>query len=327
MFKELSIENIVSTRKKLGNRIITTPAIQWQGPELKALIGDDVEVFVKLELFQQTGTFKPRGAMNVMMNLSQEQLDKGITAVSAGNHAIAASYCAKQMGTTAKIFMPKVAKPFRVKRAQEYGAEIIFCDTQQEMFERAQLMQKEEGRTFVHPFDGPYTVQGTATAGLEFTEQVPELDVMILPIGGGGLCAGFAAALKQVWPNITVIGVEPEGANTMSLSFAAGKAIRKNDVKSIADSLAPPMAEEYTYSVCKAFVDEIVTVSDEQIIEAMKTIFYDLKLAVEPAGASTTAALCGPLKGRFKNQRIGVITCGSNIDIENFYELTGAKKS
>ena len=321
MNEELSLEAITKTRERLGDRVITTPALKWEGTELTASIGEDTEVFVKLEVFQRTGTFKPRGAMNVMMHLSDEQLARGITAVSAGNHAIAAAYCAHQMGTSAKLFMPKVAKPLRIKRAQQYGPDITFCDTQSEMFVLAEKAQIDEGRTFVHPFEGPLTVQGTATAGLEFSQQVPRLDAMILPIGGGGLCAGFAAALKQVWPDITIYGVEPEGSNTMSLSFAAGSPVRKEDVKSIADSLSPPMAEPYTFSICQQYVDEIVQVSDQALREAMRTIFYDLKLAVEPAAAATTAALCGPLKERLAGQRVGVITCGANIDIADFCAL------
>ena len=323
MRTELTLASIAATREQLGDRIITTPALQWQGTELGKAIGQDIDVFVKLELFQRTGTFKARGAMNVMMHLSEDQLAKGITAVSAGNHAIAAAYCARQLGTSAKIFMPKSAKPLRVARAQAYGPEIIFCETQSEMFDRAEQAEVDEGRTFVHPFEGPLTVQGTATAGLEFTQQVPQLDVMILPIGGGGLCAGFASALKQVWPGITVYGVEPEGADTMSLSFAAGVPVIKESVNTIADSLAPPKAEPYTYSVCREVVDEIVLVSDQQLQQAMRTLFFDLKLAVEPAGAATTAALCGPLGARLAGKRVGVITCGSNIDIPDFCRLVG----
>jgi len=321
MFEELEIDKIRAVRETLGDQIMTTPAIAWHGSELEKMIGKDSDVFAKLELFQRTGTFKPRGALNVMLNLNEQQLANGITAVSAGNHAIAAAYCAKVVGTSAKIFMPKVAKPFRVKKAQEYGAEIIFCDTQPEMFERAEQVQKDEGRTFVHPFEGPLTVQGTATAGLEFSQQVPQLDAMILPIGGGGLCAGFSAALKQIWPEIKVYAVEPEGANTMTLSFAKGEPVFKEDVKTIADSLAPPKAEPYTFSACRHFVDELVTVSDQQLVEAMKIIFYDLKLAVEPAGAAATAALCGPLEGQFSGQKVGVIACGANIDIADFTQI------
>ena len=324
MNSELSLEAIKATRQRLADRVITTPALKWQGDELSKAIGDNTDVYVKLELFQRTGTFKARGAMNVIMQLSEQELSRGITAVSAGNHAIAAAYCAQQVGTHAKIFMPKTAKPLRIARAQAYGPEIILCDTQSEMFERAEKAQREEGRTFVHPFEGPLTVQGTATAGLEFTEQVPELDAMILPIGGGGLCAGFASTLKQVWPDIVIYGVEPEGANTMSMSFAQGSPVVKESVKTIADSLAPPKAEPYTFSVCRELVEEIVLVTDEQLKEAMRTLFYDLKLAVEPAGAATTAALCGPLKDRLAGKKVGVITCGANIDIADFCQLTAS---
>ena len=323
MHDELTLEAIGAARHRLGDRIVETPSLQWHGTELQGLIGEDTEVFVKLELFQRTGTFKPRGALNVMLQLSQEQLGRGITAVSAGNHAIAAAYCAHQLGASAKIFMPKWAKPLRIARARAYGPEIIFCETQSEMFELAEKAQREEGRTFVHPFEGPLTVQGTATAGLEFTRQVPPLDVMILPIGGGGLCAGFASALKQVWPDIAIYGVEPDGANTMSLSFAAGAPVVKEAVQTIADSLAPPRAEPYTFSICRKVVDEIVLVSDRQLQEAMRTVFYDLKLAVEPAGAATTAALCGPLRERVRGMRVGVITCGANIDIPDFCRQAG----
>lgn len=323
MRDELKLEAIIATRQRLGDRIVETPSLRWQGTELQRVIGDDTEVYVKLELFQRTGTFKPRGAMNVMLQLSREQLERGITAVSAGNHAIAAAYCAHQLGTSAKIFMPKVAKPLRIARARAYGPELIFCETQSEMFELAEKAREEEGRTFVHPFEGPLTVQGTATAGLEFTRQVPPLDVMILPIGGGGLCAGFASALKQAWPEITIYGVEPEGANTMSLSFARGAPVVKESVQTIADSLAPPRAEPYTFSICREMVDKIVLVSDQQLREAMRTIFYDLKLAVEPAGAATTAALCGPLRESTRGARVGVITCGANIAIPDFCQLAG----
>ncbi|MAJ24554.1 MAG: serine/threonine dehydratase [Rickettsiales bacterium] len=322
MLKELTLSAITNARERLGERVVTTPSLQWQGAELSKYLGSDTAVFVKLELFQRTGTFKARGAMNAMLQLTDKQLKRGVTAVSAGNHAIAAAYCAHELGTNAKIFMPKTAKPLRIARAMAYNPDIVFCDTQSEMFDLAERAKTEEGRTFVHPFEGPMTVQGTATAGLEFAQQVPELHAMILPIGGGGLCAGFSAALKQVWPNVAIFGVEPEGANTMSLSFANGAPIRKEDVSTIADSLAPPLALPYTYSICRDLLEDIVLVSDEALRQAMRTLFYDLKLAVEPAGAATAAALFGPLKDRLAGKRVGVITCGANIDLADFCELT-----
>jgi threonine dehydratase len=165
------------------------------------------------------------------------------------------------------------------------------------------------------------TLQGTGTAGLEFSKQVPKLDAMVLPIGGGGLCGGFAAALKQIWPEIQIYGVEPEGANSMYRSFEKGQAVTLEHIDTIADSLAPPKAEPYTFSVCQRFVDEIVLVSDDQLKEAMRLLFFGMKLAVEPAGAASTAGLMGPLKEKIRNQKVGIIACGTNIDIDDFHHI------
>lgn len=318
-----TLEDIRSARERLKNYIIETPSVHWQGIELDKAVGNRTEVFIKLELFQRTGSFKPRGALNVMLHLSKQQLAKGITAVSAGNHAIAAAYAAATLGTHAKVFMFKGANPRRVELSKKYGAEVIIKENAIEAFAAARQLQNDEGRTFIHPFEGPFTSAGTGTAGLEFTEQVPPLDAMILPIGGGGLCSGFAAALKQIWPNVKVYGVEPEGACAMSQSFNAGKAITIESICTIADSLAPPMAEPYSYSVCRRFVDDIVLVSDDQIRAAMQLMFHGLKLAVEPAGAASTAALCGPLRERLSGQRVGLIACGANIGLADFCTITG----
>ena len=278
-------------------------------------------MFIKLELLQVTGTFKPRGALNVILNLGQEQRNRGVTAVSAGNHAIATAYAAKAVGTSAKVVMTQNANPLRMQLARELGAEIILADNPLDAFDRVKIIEQEEGRTFIHPFEGPLTLQGTGTAGLEFAHQVPPLDAMILPIGGGGLCGGFGAALKQIWPDIKIYGVEPEGANSMYLSFQQGKPVTLDQIDTIADSLAPPKAEPYTFSVCRRFVDDIVLVSNDQLKAAMRHLFYGLKLAVEPAGAAATAGLLGPLKEKIKGQRVGIIACGTNIDIEDFYRL------
>jgi len=316
-----TLEQIKETRERLGTLIIETPAHQWRDSRLSELIGADTEVFVKLELLQVTGTFKPRGALNVILNLGQEQRNRGVTAVSAGNHAIATAYAAKAVGTSAKVVMTQNANPLRMQLARELGAEIILADNPLDAFDRVKIIEQEEGRTFIHPFEGPLTLQGTGTAGLEFAHQVPPLDAMILPIGGGGLCGGFGAALKQIWPDIKIYGVEPEGANSMYLSFQQGKPVTLDQIDTIADSLAPPKAEPYTFSVCRRFVDDIVLVSNDQLKAAMRHLFYGLKLAVEPAGAAATAGLLGPLKEKIKGQRVGIIACGTNIDIEDFYRL------
>ncbi len=316
-----TLKQIKETRERLGSLIIETPAHPWRDPRLSERIGDNTEIFIKLELLQVTGTFKPRGALNVMLNLGQKQLDRGVTAVSAGNHAIATAYAAKVLGTTAKVVMPKNANPLRMRLSRELGAEIVLEDNPLDAFARVKQIEQEEGRAFIHPFEGPLTLQGTGTAGLEFTRQVPELDAMILPIGGGGLCAGFSAALKQVWPGIKIYGVEPEGANSMYLSFQQGNPVTLDHIDTIADSLAPPKAEPYTFSVCRRFVDEIVLVNDDQLKAAMRDLFHGLKLAVEPAGAAATAGLLGPLKEKIKGKKVGIIACGTNIDLEDFYSI------
>ena len=217
--------------------------------------------------------------------------------------------------------MPKNANRLRMQMARDLGAEIDFADNPHKAFARVQQIEREEGRAFIHPFEGPLTLQGTGTAGLEFSKQVPKLDAMVLPIGGGGLCGGFAAALKQIWPEIQIYGVEPEGANSMYRSFEKGQAVTLEHIDTIADSLAPPKAEPYTFSVCQRFVDEIVLVSDDQLKEAMRLLFFGMKLAVEPAGAASTAGLMGPLKEKIRNQKVGIIACGTNIDIDDFHHI------
>ena len=316
-----TLEQIQRAKEKLGSLIIETPSHPWNDTWLTNGIGRATEIFVKLELLQVTGTFKPRGALNVMLNLDKNQLKRGVTTVSAGNHAIATAYASKALGTTSKVVMPKNANSLRMQMAKDLGAEIDLADNPHNAFARVQQIEREEGRTFIHPFEGPLTLQGTGTAGLEFSKQVPKLDAMVLPIGGGGLCGGFATALKQIWPEIKIYGVEPEGANSMYRSFEKGKAVTLEHIDTIADSLAPPKAEPYTFSICRRFVDEIVLVSDNQLREAMRRLFFGMKLAVEPAGAASIAGLMGPLKEKIRNKRVGIIVCGANIDIDDFHQI------
>ncbi len=322
--QELSLDNIERTWDRIKDYVSVTPAVRWQDGELLREFSSETEIYAKLEIFQKTGTFKVRGAMNSMLDLDEESLGRGITAVSAGNHAIASAYCASQLGTSSHIFMPATAKPLRIQRAKDYGATITLCETQSEMFERAEMSQEKDGRTFIHPYEGPLTVQGSATAGKEFAAQVPQLDAMILPVGGGGLAAGFGAALKQIWPDILIYGVEPEGANTMSLSFDAGTTVSLENVHSVADSLAPPKTEPYTLDVCRNVIEEIILVEDSLLIDAMRLIFHDLRLAVEPAAAATAAALRGPLREKLSGARVGTICCGTNLGLEDFWSLVGS---
>jgi len=319
----LSLSEIRETREKLGTHIDTTPVQRWHSPVVEDRFGAGTEIFMKLELFQRTGTFKPRGALSNMLNLDSSALEKGICTVSAGNHAIAAAFAAHELGSSAKVVMIKTANSFRIERCRHYGAEIEMAENAHIAFERVAQIEQEESRTLVHPFEGHHTALGSATLGLEFCEQVADLDAVIVPIGGGGLCAGVSSAVKLMQPRCQVFGVEPEGADTMHRSFAAGSPQAIDKVNTIADSLGAPYAAPYTFELCRANVDELVMIDDDAMRRAMVLLFHELKLAVEPAGAAATAALWGPLRERLQGKRIGVIVCGTNIDSQSFTEMIG----
>jgi threonine dehydratase len=308
----LTIAQIKDARRLLADRVVTTPVVELASG-----------VTLKLELFQRTGSFKARGALLNMLHLKEDALRRGVTAISAGNHAVAVAYAAKTLGTRAKVVMLQTANPFRVQAARNYGAEVEFAENGQRGFERVKEIE-EEGFAFIHPFDGTLTVTGTATVGLELTEQVAPLDAVIVPIGGGGLCAGVASAIKLCWPDCNVFGVEPEGADSMRRSFAAGKAMGIERVNTIADSLGAPYATQMTFEMCREHLDDLVTVNDDQLREAMRTMFHECKLAVEPAGSAAMAALASPLCERLRGKRVGLIVCGSNIDLETYGGLVGA---
>ena len=316
-----TVLTIEKTLSHLQSSLVKTPVWEWHGIEKKLLIGKESRIFLKLELLQHTGSFKPRGVLCVMEQLTSEELDRGVTCVSAGNHALALAYAAKQLDTSAHVVMPRTVSQIRLEKCKQLGATISLVDNIHIAFETVRQIEKDEQRFFVHPFEGLYTSLGTATLGLEFLEQVPNLDVIFVPIGGGGLCAGISLAAKQINPKCKVIGVEPEGANTMQLSFQTGKPEKIDFVDTIADSLGSPCAMPYSFSVCRKFVDEIITISDDQMSQAMKVLFDSAKIAVEPAGAAATAALIKKAQTGFIGNNIGVIVCGANIDTSRFCNL------
>ena len=321
MSEDPTLANIRAARERLGDRVLVTPVRRWEDETVARAVGADARVWLKEELFQRTGSFKPRGALTVMLDLTPEALARGVATVSAGNHAMATAYAARVLGTSAKVVMPRTANPFRVNKSREFGAEVILVDDVHQAFARVQEIVEAEGRTFVHPFEGPLTARGTATLGLELLDQVEDLDAVIVPIGGGGLCAGVAAAVKLARPQCLVFGVEPTGADSMHRSFAAGSPQRLESIDTIADSLAPPMSLPYSFALCRANLDQLVKVSDRQIRDAMGVLFREMKLAVEPGGAAATAALLGPLAAELRGKRVVVIVCGSNIDLATFNAL------
>lgn len=312
-----TVEELRRLQDRLGEWIELTPVVRCRALEKR--LGAQMEIYAKMEFLQQTGTFKPRGALATMLSLDKEQLEAGVIAVSAGNHAIATAFAAQAVGTTAKVVMIRTASPIRMDACRHYGAEIILADNVHAAFSLVEEIREKEGRYFVHPFEGPHVALGTGTVGLEICDQVGDFDVIVIPIGGGGLCGGISAAVKQLNPACTVIGVEPEGADSMHKSFASGKPEAIEVVDTIADSLGAPFTKQHCFELCQQNVDELVKVSDEQIKEAMGILFRDMKIAVEPACAASTAALCGPLEGRFAGKKVVLMYCGSNIDW-NTYE-------
>ena len=270
-------------------------------------------------------TFKARGALANVLALTPEQRTRGITAVSAGNHAIATAFAAQTLGVDAKVVMIRRANVLRVQRCRAYGAEVVFADDVHGAFDLVEQIRRDEGRTFVHPFEGEQTMLGTAGVGREFALDAGTLDAVVVPIGGGGLCAGVAAAFKLTQPDCKVYGVEPFGADSMWRSFEAGAPVALDRVDTIADSLGAPMAMPLSFAACRQYVDDIVRVSDAELRDAMRRLHAKLGFAVEPACAASTAAVSGPLAGELRDARVGVLFCGSNMDLATYASLVATE--
>jgi threonine dehydratase len=306
---------------RLAGQVLQTPVWRWQTGVVARELDPRTEVWLKLELFQHTGSFKLRGALNAVQALDEAQRARGLVTASAGNHAVAVACAARAVGAHAKLAMPRFASPVRLEACRAYGAELLLTDTLADAFALAQRVAAEEGRSMVHPFDGPRTAEGTGTVGLELMRQVRGLDAVVVPVGGGGLAGGIAAVVKQINPRCQVFGVEPFGADAMYRSLQLGKPVTLPGVDTVADSLSAPYALDYSFGVCRRFLDAVVRVDDVALREGMRHLFRDMKLVAEPAAAAATAALLGPLRERLDGKRIALIVCGSNIDAARFGEL------
>ncbi len=310
------IEQIRAMRDALHADIYRTPVLRCAGIEDE--LADGTRVTGKLEFLQRTGTFKARGALATLRSLAPDQLAAGVTAVSAGNHAIATAYAARTVGTSAKVVMIQTANPARIEACRSYGAEVVMAADAHDAFAQVEKIEKQEGRYFVHPFEGPFVATGTGAIGLELCEQCADFDTLLIPIGGGGLAAGISNAVRQVRPDVEIIGIEPAGADTMHRSFAAGQPQAIDKVRTIADSLGAPFAMPYSYELVRRNVDQLVIVDDDELRRTMGFLFRNMKLAVEPACAATTAALLGPLREELAGRHVMLVFCGSNIDWPTF---------
>ena len=317
----LTLDDLRAARRQLDGRIVTTPVHELDGPMVEAALAPGTRVLLKLELLQCTGSFMSRGALINVLRLGPDERRRGVCMVSAGNHAIATAYAASCLGISARVVMPASANPLRIARCRLYGAEVELAPDIHAAFRRLEEIRGAEGRALIHPFEGPEVALGTGTLGLEWLEQAPDLEAVIVPIGGGGLAAGLSAAIKLLKPGCEVIGVEPFGADTMYQSRVAGRPVGIERVATIADSLGAPFALPWSFALCQAHVDDLVRVDDAELVVAMRFLMEQARLAVEPAGAAATAALLGPLRTRLAGRRVGVMVSGTNLDAGSYARL------
>ncbi len=283
----------------------------------------DASAHVKAECFQRGGAFKFRGAYNKIASLAPDVRNRGVLAYSSGNHAQAVAIAARLLGTSATIVMPEDAPPAKLEATRGYGAEVVSYDRWNEDREEiGRRLAEERGVELVRPYDDPLVMAGQGTTALELLDDVPDLDVILVPVGGGGLIAGCATAAKALRPGIRVVGVEPDAGDDTRRSLTAGERVRLDIPRTIADGLQAAEPGELTFEVNRLLVDEVVTVSDDEILEAMAFLFDRMKLVVEPSGAVGIAALLtGRVEARGKNA--GIVISGGNVGVARFAELLG----
>ncbi len=317
----IELADVQAAARRLDGVANRTPVVRSR--TLDGLVG--AEVHVKAECFQRGGAFKFRGAYNKIASLPEAARRNGVVAYSSGNHAQAVAIAARLLGTTATILMPEDAPPAKVDATRGYGAEIVRYDRWTERREEiGARLAAERGLELVRPYDDPLVMAGQGTTALELLDEAPELDVLVVPVGGGGLIAGCSTAAKALRPSIRVVGVEPMAGDDTRRSLAAGKRVRIDVPRTIADGLQSDEPGELTFEVNRRLVDEVVTVTDAEILDAMAFLFDRMKIVTEPSGAVGVAAL---IAGRVDagGGRVGVVVSGGNVGVARFAELLAAR--
>ena len=303
------IQDFITAKEKLSKVLLKTNLIQ--SPIFSKEAGN--EVYIKPENLQKTGSFKIRGAYNKITNLSDEEKKKGVIASSAGNHAQGVAYGAKESGIKAVIVMPKSTPLIKVESTKQYGAEVVLHgDVYDDAFKKAKELEEKEGYIFVHPFDDEDVIYGQGTIALEILEELPETDIILVPIGGGGLISGIACAAKILKPEIKIIGVEPDGAASAYEAIKEDKVIELKEANTIADGTAVKKIGNTTFEYIKKYVDEIITVSDYELMEAFLLLVEKHKIIAENSGILSLAAL---KKLKEKNKKVVSVVSGGNIDV------------
>jgi len=308
----IPLSRIRAAAEKIAGKVHRTPLLS------AASLGEraGVRLYLKCENLQKTGSFKPRGALNKILSLTPEERGRGLVTVSAGNHAQAVAWAARIAGASCVVVMPSGAPESKIEAARGYGAEIVLHDDRATLFDKLAEVRDSRGLCFVHPFDDPEIIAGAGTVGLEILEELPDVDVVLAPVGGGGIVAGIASAVKQLRPSVRIVGVELEDGPGLAPALAAGKPVTvSRPWGTLADGMTPPFVGALPLEIAEEAVDEVVGVSEGAIIEAMKLLMTRAKLYVEGAGAAAAAALLDGKVSPAPGAKVVALVSGGNVDL------------
>jgi len=311
----IALSRIRDAAARIAGNVHRTPLLSAAG--LGSRFG--ASLYLKCESLQKTGSFKPRGALNKVLSLSPEERARGLVTVSAGNHAQAVAWAARIAGAACTVVMPSGAPTSKIEATRGYGAEIVLHDDRATLFDRLAEVRDSRGLSFVHPFDDAEVIAGAGTTGLEILEDLPDADVIVVPIGGGGILSGIASAARPVRPGVRLVGVELEEGPGMAPALAAGKPVKvTRPWNTVADGMTPPFVGALTLEIVREAVDDVVGISESAIVEAMKLLMTRAKLYVEGAGAAATAAL---LDGKVRvppGAKVVALISGGNVDLADY---------
>jgi threonine dehydratase len=312
----LTAADVHAARARIADVVHHTPTLR--STSLGEMLGG-IELHLKAELFQRTGSFKPRGVANKLLSLSDEEKAQGFVSMSRGNHAQALAYAATALGSHATIVMAADAVPSKVSATRAYGGEVVLTDG--DIWELCQQLMEKRQLTLVHPYDDDAVMAGQGTVALELLEDVPEVETVVVPCGGGGLIGGMAVAIKEANPDIRVVGVEAEASDAMAQALAAGQSVPIGNRRTLADGINAPYAGEHCLEVVRTHVDEVVGVSEDDILAGLRLLIERSKLAAEPAAATPIAALLAGRIATHAGERVACLVSGGNLDLETLKQV------